>query len=155
MIGPLKISGAFLRQPIPVQPEVLVSMYPVTTVRGPFQMHALDAAALEHVYSLWPRFRAWMDQGEPWGCYLLVYEVGALKEPHKDPPKKPGGRHDRLIMLLQGAEGGDLYLAGDHYALEAGEAICFRPDLVEHWVTEVTAGKRIVLTLGKCHDPAE
>ncbi len=104
-----------------------------TTVRGTFSMAPIQEFA-----------------GYDYGCYIIRYGLGAFKAPHKDPSPNWKQRHYRLVCVLQEAgEGGDLYVGGERRDLRRYDAFAFRADLEEHWVTPVTKGERIILTLGK------
>lgn len=83
-------------------------------------------------------------------CYLLRYKVGDSIPWHVDPV--PGYRHWRLnVTLKEAVEGGEvLHKLPDHNFAEVQEdrVVIFRSDLVEHCVSKIYKGKRIVLTFG-------
>lgn len=77
-------------------------------------------------------------------CYLIKYPVGSVLENHTDPVT--GKSHYRLNIILQKAKlGGKLYL---NNCLCRKRVILFRPDAVEHRVSEVVYGTRYVLSIG-------
>lgn len=130
-----------------------------TTVRGPFRMAVLTRFHLKPV----PSVQTWLEGGECYGtelygAYIIRYGVGAQKEPHLDPTPRKGYAHDRLVCMLQTAqEGGTLMFdMGPHTAeswepvpLGRRDAVQFRADLISHAIEPVTAGERIILTVGR------
>ena len=80
-----------------------------------------------------------------WDCYLLRYRPGAYVPPHRDPTDaKP---HLRLNAIVQSSAGAVLSLNGAAIELAAGDAIVFRPDVVEHAVS-AGEGTRYVWSVG-------
>jgi hypothetical protein len=84
-------------------------------------------------------------------CYLLKYNEGDYIPLHTDPV--PGRKHYRLnVILKKPIEGGELYFRdspNQFYLEEQTSRIqLFRSDLVEHCVSEIKRGTRIVLTFG-------
>lgn len=98
-------------------------------------------------------FHAAMDLLQPpnpalYDHWLLHYRTGDAIPPHYDPPMGDGLAHWRLNVLVEAGEGGMLYLNGAECLLRPGDAVLFRPDRVEHAVAVVTAGRRLVWSLG-------
>lgn len=113
-----------------------------TTVRGPFRMAPVPMLRLP------PFALEFLDGREPWGAYYLVYEQGASKDEHTDPPPYSGS-HERLVVLLRAADlGGVLVVDGKAEPLQAGEGVIFRPDVQPHLVSRVELGTRIAFTVG-------
>lgn len=82
-----------------------------------------------------------------WGFdgYLLRYPEGAYIPTHTDPVE--GRHHTRLnIELRKAQEGGVFHANGPVFRLP--RITLFRPDVVEHEVTEITHGMRLVLSFG-------
>lgn len=78
---------------------------------------------------------------------FLKYPEGDGIRPHKDP--NHNGRHIRCGILLQEAlSGGLLHVDGEWVDMEPGDAVIYRPDKYEHWVTPITEGERYLLTVG-------
>ena len=76
--------------------------------------------------------------------YLIDYPVGAYIPPHRDP--NPNGKHYRLNITLLKGEGGKFRCRRSIYSSERVQF--FRPDENTHYVTPVTKGRRLVLSLG-------
>jgi hypothetical protein len=103
----------------------------------------------------------------PWpvafDLYLLRFKKGAQIPFHRDPaPKDKRGRtmrHYRLNIFLRNADKGGVFqtrtdCADDkHRLFSASRVELFRPDLLEHSVTEVEDGTRYVLSLGWLRRP--
>tara|TARA_A200000113_G_C8606219_1_gene271021 strand:+ start:149 stop:490 length:342 start_codon:yes stop_codon:yes gene_type:complete len=77
-------------------------------------------------------------------CYILKYPEKSYIPPHTDPIE--GHKHFRLnIVLKKAAVGGNVY----YFKTRCYNRIMlFRPDAVEHEVSQVTRGTRIVLSVG-------
>lgn len=77
-------------------------------------------------------------------CYLLKFPEKSYVPPHTDPIK--GYKHFRLNIVLKKADvGGNLHF----YKTRCySRFILFRPDAVEHSVSEITRGTRYVLSIG-------
>lgn len=80
-------------------------------------------------------------------CYLVRYDVGNWIGPHDD-PAPPGFDHHRLNAIVSVAEGGQLVVEGEPIQLGIGDGYVFRPDLQKHEVTKVTAGTRMIWSVG-------
>ena len=77
-------------------------------------------------------------------CYILKYPVGACIPPHTDPVTE--SKHYRLNIIIKRAKrGGRFYMFSNRFA---HRIVFFRPDLIEHSVSEVTRGTRYVLSFG-------
>lgn len=77
-------------------------------------------------------------------CYLIKYLPNTYIPPHTDPV--PGFKHFRLnIVLKQTGRGGNLYF---YKTRQYGRVFLFRPDHVEHSVSNVDNGTRLVLSIG-------
>ncbi len=83
----------------------------------------------------------------PYDVWLIRYQVGTEIPPHRD-PVEPGREHHRLNAIVRSATGGDAKVRGVPVALAEGDAYVFRPDAEEHEVTRVTAGTRLVFSVG-------
>lgn len=125
-----------------------------TTVRGPYRMASLDMPQLSGI----PPVLAFLDGAKPYGAYIIRYGAGAEKAPHVDPPPHANLAHDRLVCMLQTAEEGGtlMFDTGPHTAenwepvpLVRRDAVQFRADLIEHAISPVLVGERIVLTVGR------
>ena len=82
-----------------------------------------------------------------WDAYLLRYRDGAYVPEHTDPvADRP---HIRLNALITAATDGtgQLRLRGDVFDLAEGDAILFRPDVIDHRVSKVV-GERLVFSVG-------
>lgn len=79
-------------------------------------------------------------------CYLLKYCEGAGIPPHTD-PALPGYRHFRINAVLKQAKSGGVLSIVDTL-WSRGRVHLFRPDLVEHSVSPVLEGTRLVLSIG-------
>ncbi len=81
--------------------------------------------------------------------YLLRYAAGTLVPPHRDPPLADGLRHLRLnAIIVHDGGGGSLRMDGVTVPVTEGDAVIFRPDLVDHEVTVLTSGHRLVWSVG-------
>ena len=80
--------------------------------------------------------------------WILLYEPGDFILPHRDPPLAEGLAHWRLNVLVEAGAGGELTLNGASKAFIPGDAVLFRPDVVEHAVSEILSGHRLVWSLG-------
>lgn len=81
----------------------------------------------------------------PFDIYLIRYRIGSYIKPHVDQVKS--GRHYRLnIVLKNSKEGGDFVCS--NCIVNTKRIKLFRPDISEHSVTEVKAGKRYILSIG-------
>lgn len=92
-----------------------------------------------------PAFDAW------W----LVYPVTSHIPAHTDPSPADGLAHVRVNVVVARAEGSDaedaggvLVADGAPVPLQVGDAVVFRPDVVEHAVTAVSLAPRCVLSVG-------
>lgn len=84
-------------------------------------------------------------------CYLLKYEVGDFIPWHIDPV--PNHKHFRLNIVLRKAKRGGIlaYKLSNEamdFELIKNRITLFRSDLIEHSVSEIEEGRRIVLTFG-------
>lgn len=79
--------------------------------------------------------------------HFIVYDKGNYIPPHKD---RLDGEYDhyRLNIILKKPESGGKF-SGNTLCNFRGRIILFRPDISEHSVSEITSGKRIVLSFGK------
>ena len=77
-------------------------------------------------------------------CYILKYPPKSYIPPHTDPIE--GYKHFRLNIVLKKADvGGNVY----YFKTRCYRRIMlFRPDAIEHEVSEVARGTRYVLTIG-------
>lgn len=80
-------------------------------------------------------------------AYLIRYPAGS-RIPEHDDPAIEGMCHVRLNAMIMAGEGGLLRLAGEELPLVDGDAYIFRPDITKHSVSRVTAGPRLVLSVG-------
>ena len=77
-------------------------------------------------------------------CYILKYPPGACVPPHTD--LVTDSRHYRMnIVLKRARRGGRFYMFSNRFK---HRVIIFRPDLIEHRVSQVTRGTRYVLSFG-------
>lgn len=76
--------------------------------------------------------------------YLIDYQVGAHIPPHRDPV--PKGAHYRLNITLRKGSGGQFRCSKTIYSSDRIQL--FRPDQNTHYVTPVTKGRRLILSLG-------
>jgi hypothetical protein len=105
-------------------------------IPGDIQQRCLDLASA----CVWP-----LEMVDP--AYFIFYPPLTLMHPHKD--RQPEGEHWRLgLVLKQRCEGGTLVLSGKRIELKEGDAYLFRADTVEHSITRVTAGYRLIMSLG-------
>lgn len=91
------------------------------------------------VLTLWQK---WFD------LHIIHYPVGAHIPLHVDPVN--GSEHHRVnIVLREALRGGIAYFDAIHVDRWCRSRIIkFRPDIVEHGVTKVREGSRIVLSIG-------
>lgn len=81
--------------------------------------------------------------------YLLKFEAGVRVPWHKDPVKN-GGRHFRLNIYLSNPGGGKLLLEEGKKAIFSNRLFhFFRPDEIEHAMTQVEGGTLYMLSIGK------
>lgn len=83
----------------------------------------------------------------PHDVWIIRYATGTAIPPHRD-PVAPGKEHHRLNAIVAGADGGDVLVEGTPVALTEGDAYVFRPDAMEHEVTLVRGGTRLVFSVG-------
>jgi hypothetical protein len=77
-------------------------------------------------------------------CYILKYPEKSYIPPHTDPI--PGHKHFRLNIVLKKAKvGGNVYYFNTRCYRRI---MLFRPDYIEHEVSQVQRGERIVLSIG-------
>lgn len=89
-----------------------------------------------------------IDKSVGYDCYVMRYTTGSFIPKHKDTAFF-GSRHLRINAIIQDAdEGGFLFIEGLNHVVGVGDAYVFRPDLLEHEVTEIIKGERYVWTLG-------
>jgi len=81
----------------------------------------------------------------PFDFYLLKFDTGSLISPHTD--KVSEGRHYRINIILRKAKRGGEFICKTPI-FETSRFKFFRPDVSEHEVTEITAGRRYVLSFG-------
>lgn len=88
--------------------------------------------------------------GRPPGfdAWWLVYPVGSHIPAHVDPTPADGLAHVRVNVVVEVAEGGAFVAACNPVPLGVGDAVVFRPDVVEHAVTMVRNRPRRVLSVG-------
>ena len=79
----------------------------------------------------------------PFDLHILRYRPGDHIPPHTDPVESE--RHYRLNIILTKAHGGEFH---GTTIFETKRIKFFRPDIMEHSVTEVTHGTRYVLSIG-------
>jgi len=82
-----------------------------------------------------------------WDAYFIRYREGAFVPEHRDPTGT--SKHLRLNALLAAAEDGtgQLRLSGNVFDLAEGDAVLFRPDVIDHSVSTVL-GERALLSVG-------
>ena len=80
----------------------------------------------------------------PFDVYILKFVTGSYIAPHID--KNEGGKHYRINVILKKADAGGDY-EGEAILNLFNRFIFFRPDIMEHSVSEVT-GSRYVLSIG-------
>lgn len=78
-------------------------------------------------------------------CHLIKFPTGSNIPPHVDPVGH--GRHYRLNIILKKAKAGGEFVCEDTI-INWWRIKLFRPDIAEHSVTEITAGNRLVFSLG-------
>lgn len=84
-----------------------------------------------------------------WDAWILRYVEGASIPPHKDEATIFGMRHHRLNAVAQSAGlGGKLFMEKQGVAFPEGWAMVFVPDMIEHAVSEVAEGVRLVWSVG-------
>lgn len=77
--------------------------------------------------------------------YLLKYPTGSSIPKHTDPV--PGKRHWRLNYELRKARrGGNFNCSGNYFRL--GRLYVFRSDILQHEVSTIQEGSRLVLSIG-------
>lgn len=82
-------------------------------------------------------------------AYLIRYQEGDFIPLHKDEAAFFGKRHHRINAMVAIAEaGGDLLIDGKLIEFPLGAAVDFFPDEEAHEVTKVTAGRRILFSVG-------
>ncbi len=111
-----------------------------------------DLAAVPENKFSWVRelsFRALgIDASAGYDCYVMRYKRGSRIPKHKDTAFF-GSRHLRVNALIQKAsEGGRLLIEDVPFSLYERDAYVFRPDLLNHEVTEITEGERYMWTMG-------
>lgn len=80
-------------------------------------------------------------------CYVVRYVTGSSIPKHTDPPIGP--KYFRLNAIIQPPEeGGMLLIGGEQIRMSRGDAYVFRPDIEPHGVTVVTAGTRLIWSVG-------
>lgn len=84
-------------------------------------------------------------------CYLLKFPEGSVIDKHKD-PVTAGYQHHRLNITLIDAVLGGFFLIkhiGDvEFKPNLNRFVKFRPDVEEHYATEVRQGTKYVLSIG-------
>jgi hypothetical protein len=84
---------------------------------------------------------------EPHDVWVIRYAVGSEIPPHRD-EVSAGREHHRLNVIVAAAVGGEVRVEGRVLELAEGDGYVFRPDVMEHQVTRVTAGTRLVWSVG-------
>lgn len=81
-------------------------------------------------------------------CYLIRYPEGSCIPKHKD--DAPFGlEHHRLNAMIQNCVwGGELWVDLELIKFRTSDAVVFRPDVLEHEVTEIMAGERLLWSVG-------
>lgn len=77
-------------------------------------------------------------------CYLLYMPKGSLVCRHTDPVQDRD--HYRINFILHKAKSGGNFVG--NALMESDRLIYFRPDRVEHEVTKIKEGYRLVLSVG-------
>lgn len=78
---------------------------------------------------------------------FLKYPEGGSIMPHRD--KHVLGKHLRCGILLQRPQmGGTLFIDNEEVCMNPGDAVIYRADEEEHWVTTVLQGERYLLAIG-------
>lgn len=80
-------------------------------------------------------------------CYILKYPPDSLIPPHKDDAPFDS-EHWRLNAIIKSTLGGKLYIKDRNVELWTGDAVIFRPDIMEHKVSRVYDGTRYVWSVG-------
>lgn len=82
-----------------------------------------------------------------WDCYFIRYKCQGYIEPHTDP--HPSGQHWRMNTLITKSDpvGGKFVVAGTPVYMDKGDAVLWRPDISEHWLTECTTN-RFIFSVG-------
>lgn len=88
----------------------------------------------------------WVSKYFKFDIYLLKFEAGVKVPWHRDPAAT--GKHFRLNVYLSNPGGGQLLLKGDSIFNNRFFHL-FRPDIVEHAMTEVEGGTLYMLSIGK------
>ena len=84
----------------------------------------------------------------PFDCYLLRFPEGSEVPWHKDLSPEPGWDHYRInVVLRQAGTGGEFKHRGGPL-LNLPRFKFFRPDRIEHAVTKIESGERLVLSFG-------
>lgn len=78
--------------------------------------------------------------------YLLRYPVGSAIPPHRD--SVDGRRHFRANLTLRFAQFGGHFRHDGCLLFDRRRLVVFRPDIQEHYVSQVLRGERLVLSLG-------
>lgn len=77
-------------------------------------------------------------------CWIIKYPPDSWIPEHQD--QVESGNHHRLNIVLKRAQtGGHLRVNKD---IHRGRVCYFRPDLVQHEVTKIVHGTRVVLSIG-------
>jgi hypothetical protein len=84
----------------------------------------------------------------PFDCYLLKFPEGSEVPWHKDLSPRPGWDHYRINVVLRPAELGGDFRAKGGPLLNFPRFKAFRPDRIEHAVTKIVSGERLVLSIG-------
>jgi len=79
-------------------------------------------------------------------CYLIHYNKGSSIPPHRDPVKT--GDMYRFNIEFWRAKKGGVFHSKTIFTL-FNRIFFFRPDLEEHYVTEIEEGNRWVFSIGK------
>jgi hypothetical protein len=83
--------------------------------------------------------------GPRFDVYLLHFPCGSYIHPHTDPVAE--GRHFRANLTLWRARRGGEFVCS-RILFEVPRLKVFRPDIMEHSVTQIEEGTRWVLSLG-------
>ena len=98
------------------------------------------------------RYRLFQSERFKFDVYLLYYPQGTCVMPHYDKAPLAGHAHHRVNLELVRPNKGGLFKhvnRGDQAVkAPASRLTHFRPDNARHWVTPITDGYRLVLSVG-------
>lgn len=87
-----------------------------------------------------------------WDAIIIRYDAGSFIPPHRDPPiesaAEAGFRHFRLNSVVRQSLGGVLRFEKQPVEMPLGWAVAFESDAIEHEVTPIVTGERLVWSVG-------